>query len=229
MSCLEDAFVLTLDTASGALEIGPIKVTLRELYVSFVSSLIILPLNVVIDQLFRRSRPRDRKTAAAMAIEGQLSGPPASPSEASAGPDVSNLFRVSASPQEFSSTPCPENEPGNSSITSVAAPPEEAQEKQEYRKDSMMKQSQKNPDVKVPSSGSKFMLPHACVYLAWMLVAAVSGVSAFIIFSYSMEWGRDKSIAWLLAMFLSVGQSVTLIQPVKVILFFFLSSFFCYQ
>lgn len=103
----------------------------------------------------------------------------------------------------------------------MAAPPEDAQEQQEYEKDRIMKQSQKNPDVKVPSSVSKFMLPHACVYLAWMLVAAVSGVSAFIIFSYSMEWGRDKSIAWLLAMFLSVGQSVTLIQPVKVIFFSF--------
>ena len=44
----------------------------------------------------------------------------------------------------------------------------------------------------------------------------ISGVSAFITFSYSMEWGREKSIAWLAAMLMSVGQSVVLVQPIKV-------------
>ena len=60
------------------------------------------------------------------------------------------------------------------------------------------------------------MLPHWCVYIAWLLVATMSGVSTFITFSYSMEWGREKSIAWLSAMFLSVGQSIMLVQPFKV-------------
>lgn len=55
--------VCVVDTgAGGAIEVGPIRVTMRELYVSFVSSLVILPINLLVDQLFRRSKPSRQKT-----------------------------------------------------------------------------------------------------------------------------------------------------------------------
>ena len=41
------------DSEAGAIEIGPVRVTMQELYVSFVSSFIILPINLLVDQLFR--------------------------------------------------------------------------------------------------------------------------------------------------------------------------------
>ena len=41
-------------------------------------------------------------------------------------------------------------------------------------------------------------------------------VSMFIVFSYSLEWGKEKSEAWLLSIFLSIFQSVLVFQPLKV-------------
>ncbi|KAK3612419.1 hypothetical protein CHS0354_032020 [Potamilus streckersoni] len=61
-------------------------------------------------------------------------------------------------------------------------------------------------------------LPFWCVYIAWFLVFFSSGVSAFLTFLYSMEWGREKSLAWLTSMILSITESVFVIQPFKIIL-----------
>ncbi|XP_037076846.1 polycystic kidney disease 2-like 2 protein [Pollicipes pollicipes] len=62
----------------------------------------------------------------------------------------------------------------------------------------------------------KRSLPHWCVYIGWLLVLGAAGTSAFMVFSYSLQWGKEKSLSWLKAMLLSVAQSVFLIQPVKV-------------
>jgi len=74
----------------------------------------------------------------------------------------------------------------------------------------------------VPAEGlhakrkKKFKLPHWCVYIGWVLVFISSGVSCFFTFLYSMEWGKEKSINWLSSMILSIFESVTVIQPIKV-------------
>lgn len=65
----------------------------------------------------------------------------------------------------------------------------------------------------------RFMLPHWCVYVAWCLVFLSTTVSATVTFLYSMEWGKEKSIAWLTSMLLTVVESVSLIQPTKVRLY----------
>lgn len=70
----------------------------------------------------------------------------------------------------------------------------------------------------------KFMLPHWCVYVAWCLVFLSTTVSATVTFLYSMEWGKEKSIAWLTSMLLTIVESVSLIQPTKVRLNFDLAA-----
>lgn len=64
--------------------------------------------------------------------------------------------------------------------------------------------------------GWKIVLPHWCIYVAWCFVFLSSVVSAMVTFLYSMEWGKEKSIAWLTSMLLTVVESVSLIQPTKV-------------
>lgn len=43
-------------------------------------------------------------------------------------------------------------------------------------------------------------------------------VPAFFVILYSMEWGRDRSNAWLLSMFMSFFQSLFIVDPLKVFL-----------
>ena len=59
-------------------------------------------------------------------------------------------------------------------------------------------------------------LPYSCVYGAWFLVFLTTATSAFFTFTYSLEWGKEKSNAWLTSMLLSVCNSVLIIQPTKV-------------
>jgi hypothetical protein len=63
---------------------------------------------------------------------------------------------------------------------------------------------------------NKKTFPWWTVFVAWGLVLAAIGASAFFVFSYSMQWGKDKSNSWLISMSLSVFQSVMIVQPLKV-------------
>ena len=75
-------------------------------------------------------------------------------------------------------------------------------------------------DTPIPQKTSIFQrriaLPHWCVYIAWLLVFLTSSLSATLTFLYSMEWGKEKSVAWLTSMLLAVLESVSIIQPAKV-------------
>ncbi|CAH1794853.1 unnamed protein product [Owenia fusiformis] len=57
----------TKETGVG-LQIGPIRITLKQIWISFVSSMVVLPVNIAIDQLFRRSKRRTTK------VESKLDG-----------------------------------------------------------------------------------------------------------------------------------------------------------
>ena len=70
---------------------------------------------------------------------------------------------------------------------------------------------------KVCSCVSRFeSLPHWCVYIAWLLVVVSTVVPAFFCLLYSLEWGSQKSEAWLTCMFIGFLQSVLIVQPLKV-------------
>ena len=59
-------------------------------------------------------------------------------------------------------------------------------------------------------------LPWWCVIIAWTLVALSTAGAAFFTILYSLQWGQEKSTAWLTTFLLSFFQSVVLIQPLKV-------------
>ncbi|XP_067853682.1 polycystin-1-like protein 2 [Heptranchias perlo] len=61
-------------------------------------------------------------------------------------------------------------------------------------------------------------LPWWFIYIGWVLVFATSGVSAFFTMLYSLDYGKKKSIQWLISMIVSFLQSVFIIQPIKVLL-----------
>ncbi|XP_055955065.1 polycystic kidney disease protein 1-like 2 [Patella vulgata] len=61
------------------------------------------------------------------------------------------------------------------------------------------------------------VLPHFCVYIAWVIIFIAAFVSAFFLMLFSMEWGKSLSEEWLTSFFLSFLQSMVVVDPFKVV------------
>ncbi|XP_039984151.1 polycystic kidney disease protein 1-like 2 isoform X2 [Xiphias gladius] len=60
-------------------------------------------------------------------------------------------------------------------------------------------------------------LPWWCVFLGWFLLLSISGVSTFFTLLYGFQYGKEKSIKWVMSLGLSLFQSIFILQPLKVI------------
>ena len=60
-------------------------------------------------------------------------------------------------------------------------------------------------------------LPHCFIYIAYALCYLATAASIFFTLLYSIQWGKETSTEWVIAMVTSFFQSVLLLQPVKVI------------
>ncbi|XP_078316679.1 polycystin-1-like protein 2 [Crassostrea virginica] len=63
----------------------------------------------------------------------------------------------------------------------------------------------------------KCRLPPRCLYAAYIIVALSIVVSGFFVILYSMEWGKEKSEEWLKTFFLSLLESLLVVDPIKVL------------
>lgn len=72
------------------------------------------------------------------------------------------------------------------------------------------------PLVKKKKSAAGCWLPWWCVFLGWFLLLSISGVSTFFTLLYGFEYGREKSIKWVMSLGLSLFQSIFILQPLKV-------------
>jgi len=60
-------------------------------------------------------------------------------------------------------------------------------------------------------------LPHWLIYIGYFVVFVVSAASGFFVILYGFSFGKVKSDKWIVAMLVSLCQSIFLIQPAKVI------------
>ncbi|XP_067671591.1 polycystin-1-like [Haliotis asinina] len=195
--------------AAFSFTLGPLKFSLNELYVSFVSSLVVLPVNILIDQIFRRCKTRTTTKVDNGFLQKNLKISTLRPSSsASTCPDpITTVYDGTLSPDPATPSPT-QGKPSNPLITSYTR----------SSGDITLKTNRKIKKLKAkPNRKKKKYFPWWTRYIAWMLVFISTGVSAFFTFLYSMEWGKVKSNAWLSSMLLSVGQSVLLLQPIKII------------
>ncbi len=56
--------------------------------------------------------------------------------------------------------------------------------------------------------------------LAWTVANLAVFLSAFFVVLYSMQWGSDRSNAWLVAFLISLLENILLADPIKVNLFY---------
>lgn len=61
-----------------------------------------------------------------------------------------------------------------------------------------------------------FWLPWWFVFVGWFLLLSISAVSTYFTLLYSFQYGKDKSIKWVLSLGLSLFQSIFVLQPLKV-------------
>ncbi|XP_028296406.1 polycystic kidney disease protein 1-like 2 [Gouania willdenowi] len=73
------------------------------------------------------------------------------------------------------------------------------------------------PPVKKKKNSACCWLPWWCVFLGWFLLVSISGVSTFFTLLYGFQYGKEKSIKWVLSLGLSLFQSIFILQPLKVI------------
>ncbi|MGH0125309.1 UNVERIFIED_CONTAM: hypothetical protein FKN15_022898 [Acipenser sinensis] len=67
----------------------------------------------------------------------------------------------------------------------------------------------------VPPRGCE--LPWWFVYLGWLCVFLTSGLAAFFTMMYGLKMGRVQSTQWLVAMAVTLFQSIFILQPLKVL------------
>lgn len=62
-----------------------------------------------------------------------------------------------------------------------------------------------------------FSLPWWCVFIGWFLLLSISGISTFFTLFYGLEYGKEKSIKWVISLGLSLFESIFILQPLKVV------------
>ncbi|KAI8497395.1 hypothetical protein Bbelb_247010 [Branchiostoma belcheri] len=184
------------DGAEGqnGLKIGPFSITVTSLYVSFMTTLTVFPINFVIIRLFRKTR---RNNAVA--------------------PDDVEEEEEQPTASQDADTPPPV-------MTDAACQTEECDIvffnlDDEYHMDCQVEAEEKEAQqASEELARKKIGLPPWCIYIAWFLAVAVSFVSSFFVVLYSIEWGYKKSEEWFSAFAMSFFQSAFVVEPAKVIM-----------
>ncbi|XP_029950415.1 polycystic kidney disease protein 1-like 2 [Salarias fasciatus] len=73
------------------------------------------------------------------------------------------------------------------------------------------------PPVKRKKRSMSCWLPWWFVFVGWFLLLSISGVSTFFTLLYGFQYGKEKSIKWVMSLGLSLFQSIFILQPLKVI------------
>ena len=80
------------------------------------------------------------------------------------------------------------------------------------------KEKQETQDDKEKPQPPKGKLPHWFIYIAYALCYLSSAASIFFTLLYSIQWGKETSTEWVIAMVTAFFQSALLLQPIKVVI-----------
>ena len=176
---------------SWSIKVGPFRFSWHQLFTSLISLLIVLPVNIIIVTLFRRSKrsiSRDETD------------------ESSISTIFANFFKTG----KIETGKDTVKKFNNSNFNDILWV---------YKRDNNQKFDAIDDKTRnVKKSCCTFFrteLPSYGVRIAWTLVLLTCLVSGFFVILYSVDWGKAKSERWLTSFFLSFLQSLFLIDPVK--------------
>jgi len=186
-----------------AIQVGPIKFTLSQLFTSIVSTMIVVPVNVIIVTLFRKAK---------MVHHGVM------PVKTSQNVAKQRHWRQNIQSIEFESS--------QSHFNSAETPDRESVDMMRNKKSfgGLLNIFSKNKTVEYKRESRQDelnrkrgrTLPHWVIYISWTLCFVSTIVPAFFVILYSMQWGKERSNAWLTSIGLSFFQSLLVVDPLKV-------------
>ncbi|XP_013386430.1 polycystic kidney disease protein 1-like 2 [Lingula anatina] len=188
------------DTTSG-IQLGPIKITFRQVWVGLMSSVLVVPPTLIIMEVFKRSKPRNSCTTIFPYVRDS---------------DENESKSTSADDGKF-----------HSAVQKLIT--KEMQDKSKSKRadkgfeilvDLQMEleeeEKTKSKEKKIRKKPIRF--PWWSVVFGYVLAFLAVATSAFFVLLYSLEWGPEKSTNWLISLFFSFSQSIILVQPLKVLL-----------
>ncbi len=149
------------------IELGPLTLTMQELYVSCITASIVFPATLFVTLVFRNSKTK-QKSRECKANGSEEDGDECDDIDVLMG----ELYQEIAGMQK------------------------------EEREGS--------------ASRSKLLHEHFLLILAWTIAILAVIVSTFFVILYSMEWGAERSNAWLVSFLLSFVENVFIADPLKV-------------
>ncbi|XP_013384714.1 uncharacterized protein LOC106154780 [Lingula anatina] len=230
-------------TSSSGISLGPITITFRQVYVGFIGSLLVVPPTVIMIEIFRRAKPRVTDTKKFDIEEGQSrfgTGVVLKPVAISYGVQENEkkmkakeengldsygicsteygiayperMIPVTYRDTYFSATT---DDKSGSQVTdellmSLAMQP--------FTRGNFFDALGKADAKKKKEASKPLMLPWGFIIVGYVLVILSVAASGFFTLLYSLQWGKEKALDWLLSMFFSFTQSFIIIQPIKVVL-----------
>ncbi|GAB1597495.1 polycystic kidney disease protein 1-like 2 [Argonauta hians] len=175
---------------------GPFSLSIETISMGFVSNLIVLPVNLIVVTLFRKSKPRKEKPSR---IEQALKESNRCPRVTSVNDVIMTGWEdMTRSQTKLIGSDMDLSRPG----TSMSRPHTPAVRKNASDRD----KKKKKP----------FMFPWWCRIISWILLwLSVAGCCAGVTF-YGITFGNEKCTKWISSMLISFFSSVFITEPIKV-------------
>lgn len=185
----------------GGLSFGPFSVSIETISMGFVSNLIVLPVNLLIVTLFRKSKPRKEKPSR---IEQALK----ESAEAGGAASVNDVKPMVIG--------------GWDEITKSSTNLLNAENGADQSRPGTCMSRPRTPVVRKGGADDdkkkkkKFMFPWWCVIISWIILwLTVAGCCAGVTF-YGITFGNEKCTKWISSMLISFFSSVFITEPIKV-------------
>ncbi|XP_070540433.1 polycystin-1-like protein 2 [Ptychodera flava] len=213
------------DTKIKTIRLGPLTLTWHQIFVGIMSGLLVAPINVFVVELFRRSKKRrnsGRRSNVTMCQKlrhlFKKSPEKERQSYQREGIYISSIVSSDYSVLETATDTYYRSSQRERHVIEVGRVREDRYVNAQAKHQTMVAKEKEKTTRKARVVDKKeFTLPYPFIYVAWFLVFSVSIVSAFFTILYSMQWGNDKSIAFLKSMSVSLVEDILILQPVKVI------------
>ncbi|PAA49911.1 hypothetical protein BOX15_Mlig004656g1 [Macrostomum lignano] len=202
------------------IEFGPVKFTAHSIYLATVSTLIILPVNVLVVVLFknRRSKP----PPGVKKMDAQPRQPDDDQDDRDDEKPGSANPRSAVTPRAVRLSDVTEPAPADSRLdmrqkSSNAGGTASNQNNDDDEDD---EEKDKKPSVMTrlrPYIRRFWPLPWWTHYVGYCLAVVWIGVCTYLMVEFGGVLGEEKTAEWLAAMFVTLFQSIILVQPVKIL------------
>ncbi|XP_038066995.1 uncharacterized protein LOC119737008 isoform X2 [Patiria miniata] len=223
---------VTGGNSGGSFVLGPISVSVGEICVGVISSLMVMPANLIIVQMFRLSKPIPDKINWFSWFRKKKENPQdGDKSTEEVERDKAERMDEKATSElekqlEFLNTGDDDKRLLKSARRRSVRFADESAGIQEVKEDGEQDGGSNNTDsegmklvagVKTKKKKPKFMLPWGCQFIGWVVAVGTVGVSFWLTIEVAGQFGPEKAAEWLSSIACSLVQDILFSQPIKVL------------